>query len=194
MKPRVLMVLVISFFLMGMVSIGALFLYEPRALLKPMPVMGEAPQFSLTDAFDRQFRSPEKLAGRVWVADFFFTSCAGPCPKMAAHMALLQRQYKNRSDFKLVSFSVDPKNDTPPELNQYAKKLGVDQGQWYFLTGSAAALSGIAHNGFKIGGEHLINHSMKFILVDRKGMVRGYYDGTSPQEVERLAADIRRLL
>ncbi len=194
MKPRVLIILVVGFFLMGMVSIGALFLYEPEASLKPLPVMGSAPEFSLTDAGDQQFRSPEKLAGQVWVADFFFTNCAGPCPKMAAHMSLLQRQFKNRPDFKSVSFSVDPNNDTPEALSRYAKKLGADPERWYFLTGPAPALNGIAQQGFKVGGEHLINHSMKFILVDREGMVRGYYDGTDLDEVKQLAADIQRLL
>ena len=91
---------------------------------KPLPLIGDVPRFQLTDQLGRNFDS-SALNGHVWVADFIFTNCEGPCPRMSSHMKALQG--KTDSGVKLISFTVDPARDTPPVLADYAKKFEEDQ-------------------------------------------------------------------
>ena len=194
MRPNAVVIVFIGFFLMGMVSIGALFFYEPAPPLKPLPVFGRAPQFALTDS-DSWPMNEQMLQGKVWVADFFFSNCPGPCPAMTANMARLQQRFRNQPDVHLVNFSVDPERDSPLTLKKYALKFQANTRQWHFLTGPESEIRRISVNGFKLGtGEKLIQHSQKFALVDREGNIRGYYEGTDPLAVDQLGRDIERLL
>jgi len=157
-----------------------------------------APDFSLTERSDRTVSSKE-LAGKVWVADFIFTHCAGICPTMSANMSKLQDRLP--AEVQLVSFSVDPYNDTPEVLAEYAKRYGADPERWWFLTGKPEAIQELSVGGFKLaldpasGSEvEPITHSSRFVLVDRKGLIRGYYGMEESDALDRLVADALNLL
>jgi len=149
-------------------------------------------------AFTRQDGSEVRLSdlrGRVWVADFVFTRCSGPCPVMSANMSKLYQKWVKDAGVRFVSFTVDPEFDTPKILSKYANRYGVNDNRWWFLTGDVDSIRTVAVDGFAVGDvENLIYHSEKFVLVDRGGKIRGYYEGTDEQEVDKLNGDIRRLL
>jgi protein SCO1/2 len=158
---------------------------------KPLPVLGEIPKFELTNQQGRKF-DRSALDGHVWVADFIFTHCEGPCPRMSSHMHALQG--KTDGDVKLVSFSVDPSRDTPDTLEQYGKQFGADDARWTFLTGDSQTLNMLDHDAFKLGelGANM-DHSTRFVLVDKKGRIRGYYGIAQGDPVARLAHDAVQL-
>ncbi|MDJ0839275.1 MAG: SCO family protein [Acidobacteriota bacterium] len=195
MQPKPLIILAGAFFLMGLITLGALILYEPENTGPPLPVLGKAPEFKLTDSSGQTFDSA-RLDGKVWVADFFFSSCGGPCPTMAKHMGVLQQNHQGNKKVQLVNITVDPETDTPEKLNLYAKKLNADTSQWHFLTGPKEEIGRLVDkDGFRLASaEMLLSHSTRFVLVDRKGNVRGFYEGTEKEEVESLSEDIGRLL
>jgi protein SCO1/2 len=138
----------------------------------------EVPHFSLTDQENRTV-SDQNLRGKVWIADFIFTQCAGTCPMMTSKMADLQARLKGAS-VELISFSVDPVTDTPAVLKQYANRYKADSGRWKFLTGGVQQVNDV-ELGMKIAveppkGNDPLLHSTHFLLVDGKGQVRGIYD------------------
>lgn len=159
---------------------------------------GTVPQFQLTNQDGQAFGSAQ-LQGKIWIADFIFTSCAGPCPMISSRMSELQRPLEN-SDVHLVSFTVDPATDKPEILRAYGERLHARPGRWDFLTGSETALYSLIKNGFKLGvsdGAEELGvpvHSTRAALVDRKGVIRGYYDLTAPDTVTKLLADTSHLL
>ena len=127
------------------------------------------------------------LRGKVWVADFIFTYCAGPCPQMTQQMATLQRDWAKENGVRMVSISVDPQRDTPTRLQEYATEHGALPERWLFLTGEMSGIQKLAVGGFKLGSvEDPILHSTKFALVDRVGNIRGYYEGTSDEGTKSL--------
>ena len=105
----------------------------------PLPVYWQVPAFQLTAQSGRPFDS-KSLEGDIWVADFIFTTCPGPCPRMSSQMRGVQSAVASMPDVKLVSFTVDPKNDTPAILAAYATRYRAEPGRWFFLTGDRAAL------------------------------------------------------
>src|SRR5437870_7837436 len=156
------------------------------------------PDFSLTDQTDKTVTLQE-LKGRVWVADFIFTNCAGTCPMMTGKMRKLQDLLP--AEIRMVSFTVDPSRDTTKALAAYAAEHGATRDRWLFLTGHKQALYDLCMKGFKLpiddtGGTEAepIAHSTRFVLVDREGEIRGYYSGTEEEELQRLAKDARKLL
>jgi protein SCO1/2 len=164
--------------------------------------MFEVPKFTLTERTGQPFDSTS-LAGKVWVADFFFTSCPGTCLMLSNRMEELHAATAKDGDVRFVSISTDAATDTPEVLRKYADALGAD-GRWSFLTGERTAIFQLSITGFKLAladaegvdvKEKFI-HSTKLVLVDRRGWIRGYYDGISDKsdEKERLLADIKRLL
>jgi len=158
---------------------------------KPLPVFGDVPQFQLTDQLGRTFSS-STLNGHVWVADFVFTNCEGPCPRMSSHMHSLQG--KTDSAVRLISFTVDPARDTPQVLADYAKKFGNDSNRWLLLTGEVATLNMLDQDAFKLGSiGGPIEHSTRFALVDKKGQIRGYYGISDGDPVGKIARDVARL-
>ena len=194
MKAKPLLIMAGAFLLMGMVSLGALFLYEPVTSKEPLPVIGQAPSFSLTNSEGKTF-DQSLMQGKVWVADFFFSSCAGPCPTMAANMGSLARRFRKHPNVQFVSFSVDPETDNPEVLRKYAAKLNADTSRWHFLTGPNEAIGKLVDvEGFKLGSsESILAHSTRFVLVDSQGQIRGYYEGIEEAGVHTLARDIVRL-
>jgi protein SCO1 len=159
---------------------------------------GRVPDFSLTDS-NGQRVTLEDFRGKVWIADFIFTSCGGMCPMMTAEMRKLQDTLPR--DIQLVSFSVDPARDTPSVLNEYAKRNGADPARWKFVTGERGALYDLSIKGFKLGVDDLqgteqepITHSSRFVLIDKDGRIYGYYSGTESNDRDRLSADAKGLL
>ena len=173
---------------------GALALHKRP---EPIPVLGAAPAFALTAQDGAEFKS-ERLNGRAWVANFVFTRCTTVCPPFSAKMAAIAQ--KVPEGVQLISFSVDPEHDTAPVLDAYAKGLKAKPGQWSFLTGARADLEAVVVKGLfqpmEKGDGSLISigHSSRFVLVDKKGQIRGFYPSTEPDAVERVVADAKRVM
>ena len=159
---------------------------------------GMVPPFQLVNQNGRPFVSAQ-LSGKIWIADFVYTSCPGPCPMISSRMSELQKPLE-QTDVHLVSFSVDPEKDTPEVLRGYAEKLRADPKRWDFLTGSKSAIYKLSHDGFKLavsdGSDEagIPVHSTRMLLVDRHGEIRGYYDATEADAVTKLLADTTHLL
>jgi protein SCO1/2 len=159
---------------------------------------GTVPAFQLVNQNGQSFGSAQ-LAGKIWIADFVYTTCPGPCPMISSRMSELQKPLE-KTDVHLVSFSVDPEKDTPRVLQGYAEKLQADPARWDFLTGPKSVIYKLSHDGFKLavsdGSEEqgIPVHSTRMVLVDRRGEIRGYYDTTEADAVTKLLADTNHLL
>ena len=158
----------------------------------PLPSLGLVPDFTLTDQSNQEFRSADALKRKVWIADFIFTHCAGPCPRMTSHMRKIQDALDGEPEIKLVSFTVDPARDTPPVLAAYAVQF---KARWSFLTGTADALNQLSKHAFKLGDvDGNLEHSTRFVLVDKFGRLRGYYSATNAEVIPQLIADAKALV
>jgi len=156
---------------------------------------GSVPEFQLINQHGTNFGSAD-LRGKIWIADFIYTTCPGPCPMISSRMSELQKPLE-KTDVHLVSFSVDPARDTPQILRGYAERLQAEPGRWDFLTGPQSTIYNLSRNGFKlaVGEEKGVPiHSTRMILVDRHGAIRGYYDAAEPDAVTKLLADTNHLL
>ncbi len=161
---------------------------------EPLPVLGEIPDFELTAETGAAFQG-KSLKGSVWVADFIFTTCQGPCPRMSGLMRVIQRETQGLEGVKLVSFTVDPEHDTPEVLAAYGKRYQAEPERWHFLTGPRETIHGLSRQAFKLGDvDGSMNHSTRFVLVDRKGRIRGYYGSGEDGNWKQVVPDIRRLL
>ena len=159
----------------------------------PLPILGDVPSFQLTSQTGETFER-NALDGHVWVADFIFTSCPGPCPRMSSQMHEIQTATADTPDVKLVSFTVDPGHDTPEVLAAYGKHFLAQPGRWYFLTGPQNRLDEIGRTGFKLNPvDGSLDHSTRFVLVDRTARVRGYYASSDDGFRTRLLRDLRQL-
>lgn len=158
-----------------------------------LPDYGKVPNFQMTDSLGRPFDS-NSLAGKVWVADFIYTSCPGACPRMTSEMHKVSLRLKGQEDVRLVSISVDPAHDSPPVLNAFAHNYGGPTSQWIFLTGTPTTIHLIAYETFHVGDIiQKMDHSTKFIVVDKNGEIRGYYDSFDPQDMQKMLASIKTL-
>lgn len=164
-----------------------------------LPSLGAVPSFSLTSEQGKPVARTD-YAGKVWIADFVFTRCGGTCPIMSSQMSKLAKKLADEPLVRFVSFSVDPDHDTVEALAEYAKTYGADPARWTFLRGEREVIRVLASAGFKLavedgtpGDPEPILHSTRFVLVDRTGQIRGYYDGTSPDACKHLVEDARRL-
>jgi protein SCO1/2 len=158
-----------------------------------LPSYGVVPDFDLVDQTGEPFHSKQALDGHVWVANFIFTTCMGPCPRMSAQMKQV-RDASAELDARLVSFTIDPERDTPEVLSQYGKRFGAAHGRWYFLTGPMKSLDRMSFDVFKLGRvDGQLEHSSRFVLIDRKSRIRGYYDTSDPANVTQLIADLKAL-
>lgn len=159
----------------------------------------EIPDFSYTNQ-NGETITKQNVLGNVFVADFFFSTCPTICPKMTTQMKRLQTVTQDIEEIRFLSFTINPKNDTPEVLLDYANQYGVSLSNWDFLTGDEDATHHLGVKGFLVharadedepGG---FAHSPSLVLIDRKGHIRGVYDGTSTDEVDQLNLDIRKLL
>ncbi len=159
---------------------------------------GTVPSFQLTNQNGQPFGSAQ-LSGKIWIADFIYTTCPGPCPMISSRMSELQKPLE-KTDVHLVSFSVDPEKDTPEVLRHYAERLQAEPVRWDFLTGPKSAIYNLSHDGFKLAisdgsdAQGIPVHSTRIVLVDRHSQIRGYYDATEADAVTKLVADTNHLL
>jgi len=159
----------------------------------PLPVLGQVPDFQLTSQAAETVNR-HTLEGHVWVADFIFTTCPGPCPRMSSQMHEIQKATATTPDVKLVSFTVDPAHDTPAVLAAYSKHFLADSRRWYFLTGAQASLDQLGRAGFKLNPvDGSLDHSTRFVLVDRATRIRGYYSSSDDDFLKTLLRDLRQL-
>lgn len=139
------------------------------------------------------------LKGKVWVADFFYSTCPGPCPMLSSRLSDLQKTFGDDDRIRLVSISADPEKDTPEVLQKYAEKFHANA-RWLFLTGAKEAVKSLAFENFKLpfaeqpGAAEPIVHSTRLILIDQTGTVRGLYEGVGDTDPAHLIRDIRLLL
>jgi protein SCO1 len=158
-----------------------------------LQVYYDVPQFHLTSQDGRAFDS-KVLEGKIWVADFIYTTCPGPCPRMTSQMKEVHAAVQKMADVRLVSFTVDPERDTPAVLAAYAKQRGAAFDDWYFLTGTAAALQTLDRDIFKLGNiDASLQHSTRFTLIDRQSRIRGYYETSESESIPKLIDDIYAL-
>src|SRR5882724_337196 len=163
-----------------------------------LPALGSVGSFSLTDQAGRPV-SAQTLRGKVWAAAFFFTRCPTVCPRITRRMRDLQQAAaKGAVKLELVSFSVDPDNDTPDVLAAYAKEYGADLATWRFLTGDLEVIRKTSEQGFKLaldgkatpGAEHFgLFHGSHLVLVDGAGQIRGYYRTSEDAQMAQLLKD-----
>ena len=169
--------------------------------LEQLARYGPAPDFSLVERSGSAV-SARDLRGQVWIADFIYTKCQDTCPLQSRAMAALQSDLKAHGEVRSVSITVDPLTDTPALLSQYADRYGADPERWLFLTGELREIRRVVQDGFRLsaapvdGGtaDPVIFHSGRFVLVDRDGEIRGYYDSNDPQALKRLRENARSLL
>ena len=158
------------------------------------------PNFTYLNQDSMQITS-SAMKGKVWIADFFFTSCPSICPKMTSQMkrlAILTKDLKKHIQF--ISFSINPTYDRPSKLRAYRKHYGVTAKNWQFLTGDEEATHALGVDYFQVFANKDIEsaggyaHSPAFVLVDKEGYVRGVYIGTDTKQVDLLQKDVRKLL
>lgn len=159
----------------------------------------EIPDFELTNQNGEKV-TRDKFDGRIYVVDFFFTSCGGICPKMTANMALVQEAFRGDEGVRLLSHSVTPTHDTVEVLAAYAKKYGIDDAQWDLVTGPRAEIYDLGRTAYFVEedlgqakDDDDFLHTENFVLVDAKRHVRGVYNGLNKASVAQLIRDIQQL-
>ena len=186
----------IRFIIYGIVAVILLvtFLFKESSTLDDLPISGSVPDFEFTDS-NGETISREDMEGKVWVADFIFTTCTMACPIMTGNMNIIHKSFKDDNNVRIISISVYPEYDTPEVLKEYASRYNANTDRWHFLTGPEESVKNIIKTGFKIGDyEDIIFHSEKFALVDVNGNIRGYYSGMETEDMSKLKKDIKRLL
>ena len=171
--------------------------------LEGLKNFGTVPDFSLMERSGKPFGLVD-LRDKIWIANFIYTNCKDTCPLQSAEMAGLQNDLADKADIKLVSISVDPERDTPQALSQYAERFKADPDRWLFLTGEKREIYRLAQEGFRLSAVPASNagqengasilHSARFVLVDGKAQIRGYYQSTDAEAIKRLSRDLKKLL
>jgi len=175
------------------------FLGPKQVNAKGDTVYHQIPSFRFLNQ-DSVFVSEKDVEGKVYVADFFFTTCPTICPKMKTQMLRIYERYKDRDEVRIISHSIDPDFDTPNVLKDYASRLQVKAPKWNLLTGDKAAIYTLGQKSYMVSAQEDPNeaggfvHSGAFILVDKNRHVRGIYDGTVEAEVNHLLEDMEILL
>ncbi len=141
----------------------------------------------------------DEVKGKIYVTDFFFTTCKSICPIMSTELERVYKQFNSRNDFLIISHTVDPETDSVAQLKEYAKLHGVNDNKWLFVTGEKKHLYEIARKGYLLnaeegdGGEEDFIHTQNFALIDKERHIRGFYDGTDSIEINRLIVDLKCL-
>ncbi len=156
------------------------------------------PPFFFIDQNNNKVTENE-VKGKIYVTDFFFTTCKSICPVMSTELERVYKKFNQRNDFLIISHTVDPETDSVLQLKEYAKLHGVDDNKWLFVTGEKKHLYEIARKGYLLnaeegdGGEEDFIHTQNFALVDKERHIRGFYDGTDSIEINRLMVDLKCL-
>src|SRR5580698_5291241 len=179
----------------------ALAAFVPGFGAPALPVLSYVPRFSFSDQGGHLITDKD-LEGKVYVAEYFFTTCRGICPKLNGNMKKIAADYAHEPDFRLLSYTVDPETDSVALMKHYADSLGADPGKWFFLTGRKDSLYHLARTGYLLDDpkNNALNINEQFLhtqfiaLVDRGGRVRKIYDGLKKDELDELEKDIATLL
>jgi len=173
--------------------------FEPKSNVKDTTKKHHTiPSFGFINQYNQRV-SEKTVSNKVYVCDFFFTTCHSICPIMSNQLERVYKQFKSRNDFLILSHTVNPETDSVPQLKEYAQKHGVTDMHWLFLTGDKKHLYELARKGYLLnaeegdGGEDDFIHTQNFALIDKERCIRGYYDGTDSAEVTRLIKDINLL-
>ena len=170
-----------------------------------LPEYGKVNPFTLTNQLGQTVTLAD-LKGKVWVADIIFALCPGPCPKMTQEMADVSNAFMPDEPLRFVTLTTHPENDTPEVLKKYSEQFGADPQRWHFLTGSKSELlSNLAIGSLKLSAvekgkdlresaNDLFIHTTMFVLVDKAGKIRGFYESLEPGFQEKIRADIKSLL
>ncbi len=188
----------------------SILLYNCSKMEKPLPIFGERNVVGLDTVYhtiapfqfvdqDSMIVTNTTFADKIYVTDFFFTSCRTICPIMKTQLMRVYDTIQNKPDVLILSHTIDPEYDTVALLHDYAERLGVDSRKWHFVTGIKDSIYKIAQTSYfstamedKTEPEGFI-HSGAFLLIDKSGRIRGKYDGTKEDEVNRLIGDLERL-
>jgi protein SCO1/2 len=166
-----------------------------------LPVLSTVRPFSF-ERQDAQLVSEKNIAGKVYIAEYFYTTCKGICPKMNRNMKAVYEELKNEPNFLILSHTVDPETDSVERLRHYADSMGASIQNWWFLTGSKENLYKTARESYLLDNQENSSkniadqfiHTQFFALVDQNGQVRGIYDGLKQDELKQLITDARLLL
>ncbi|MEO6305451.1 MAG: SCO family protein [Bacteroidia bacterium] len=157
------------------------------------------PDFEFIDQFNQKV-TQQSLKNKIYVTEYFFTTCGSICPIMNTNLERVYKEFKNEPSFMIVSHTVDPETDSVNVLMEYARKHGVTDKKWLFLTGPKPKLYDIARKGYLLnaeegkGDEDDFIHTQNFALIDKEKHIRGFYDGTDSLEINRLVQEIKLLL
>jgi protein SCO1/2 len=191
--------------------VAAISIFSCENSSRKLPIMGERdfvngdsvyhtiPDFSFVNQ-DSSFITNQTYQGKIYVADFFFTTCPTICPLMKKQMLRVYEKYKENPKIGILSHTIDPRHDSVQVLKEYATRLGIDAKMWNFVTGEKSKIYEIGEKSYYVtAGEDStaaggIIHSGAFILVDTKRRVRGVYDGTKETDVTKLIKDMEVLL
>lgn len=172
--------------------------------LEGLKVFAPVPDFSLIERNGRQVNLSD-LKGKTWIANFIYTNCPDTCPIQSAQVKELQTEFMKEKNLRLVSITVDPERDTTRVLSEYADRFGADPERWLFLTGEKEAVHRLAQEGFLLGAAEIPKakrpasgathtHSPRFVLIDPRAQIRGYYVSTDAEAMKRLRGDLKILL
>lgn len=190
---------VVAFLTSAVLIAGAyrLFRGSERHDLEEMAPLGNVPEFRFTTQEGKTLTRAD-LLGKVWVVDFFFTRCPGPCPMMTSRMAEISRALNKTKDVRLVSVSIDPTHDTPAVLAEYASRMSADPSRWIFLTGPQGEIEEFTRRGMlqvlAKDPDNVPTHSTRFLVIDREGRIRKSRNLDEPELVQKLFMDIGGLL
>ena len=175
-------------------ALGASWTIKKAGLSHSLKSIKQVPNFSLINQNGDSF-TEKKLKNKISIVDFIFTNCPGPCPIMSNNMSELYKSYASVNQVQFISITVDPDNDNNSKLKKYAKSYGVYDKRWQFLTSDIKKIKTLKQEGFMLyAGELPQAHAIKFILIDEKGNIRQYYDGTDDASMAVLRKDINLLL
>ena len=180
-------------FFVLIMGIGANWVINKANSSYELPIVKPVPEFSFYNQ-DGQLFSEKNLEDKITILDFFFTSCAGPCPIMAYNMKELYHDFSKIQEIQFVSITVDPKIDSGTKLKQYAEIQGVYDSRWQFLFSDLDSIKNLKRNGFMLYADELPQgHAVKFVLIDQNGLIRKYFDGTDDASIASLRKDITNL-
>ncbi len=206
MKKNRTAIILISFFIALAAVFMTYFYKETRQTVKSLPVVGNPGHtvhaFSFTDQEGNTITN-EDVKGKIYVVEYFFTTCKGICPKMNENMTKVYDAYRGKNDVMILSHTVDPVKDTVAAMKEYSLRFDADPKQWKFLTGDKKALYDMARYSYLVTAaddtatvdiQSDFIHTDRFVLVDRAGRIRGQYKGTAIGDVNQMIGDIGELL
>ncbi|RYG52234.1 MAG: SCO family protein [Chitinophagaceae bacterium] len=205
-KGNKVTIFLITFFILLSAAFMTYYYNTSKEHPKALRVLGEQGHkirsFAFTDQEGRKI-TQEDVKGKIYVVDYFFTTCSGICPKMSANMKEVFTSFRGNKQVMILSHTVDPEKDSVTTLKEYSLKFDADPDQWLFLTGDKKELYDMARYSYLVTAaddtaqvdiESDFIHTDRFVLVDGKGQIRGQYEGTNKEEVKNLIADIRELM